>query len=114
MAIEEHAAHECDATITLAFSILGKRWNGMIIDALGGGPLAFSALRRTVTGISDAVLSDRLAELTEAGLLTRTVDPGPPIAVAYALTPGGAELLPLLAELGRWAQANLAAKTAAH
>lgn len=104
----QNELHVCDAAISLAFSILGKRWNGMIIDALGGGPLSFTVLRRTVGGISDAMLSDRLSELTEAGLLTRSVDPGPPVAVEYALTASGTRLLPVLRQLGQWAAENLA------
>ncbi|WJL94214.1 helix-turn-helix domain-containing protein [Microbacterium sp. ET2] len=99
--------HQCDAAVTLAFSILGKRWNGMIIDALGGGELSFVALRRTVTGISDAVLSDRLSELTDAGLVLREVNAGPPVAVVYRLTDAGRELVPVLAQLGDWARVNL-------
>lgn len=99
--------HKCDAAVSLAFSILGKRWNGMIIDALGGGPLSFVALRRTVGGISDAVLSDRLSELAEARILSRSVDPGPPVTVTYALSPGGEQLLPVLQKLGQWASENL-------
>jgi DNA-binding HxlR family transcriptional regulator len=105
---ETHNARACDARVTLAFSILGKRWNGMIIDALGGGPMSFVVLRRTVTGISDAVLSDRLSGLAEAGLISRTVDAGPPVSVGYALTRSGEELVPLLAQLGDWASRNLA------
>ncbi|MFC4554932.1 winged helix-turn-helix transcriptional regulator [Georgenia faecalis] len=99
--------HACDAAITLAFTILGKRWNGMIIATLGSGALSFAALRRSVTGISDAVLSDRLTELADAALVSRTVDPGPPVAVTYALTPSGEQLLPILEQLGQWASANL-------
>jgi DNA-binding HxlR family transcriptional regulator len=98
----------CDAAIVLAFSILGKRWNGMIVDALGQGAHSFVTLRRAVDGISDAVLSDRLSELGEAGLVTRRVDPGPPVSVIYALTVAGENLVPVLQDLGRWASANLA------
>lgn len=100
----------CDAAVTLAFSVLGKRWNGMIVSALGGGPSTFVALRRAVGGISDTVLSDRLAELADAGLVARTVDPGPPVTVSYALTPSGDGLLPILNQLGQWASANLAGR----
>ncbi|WP_167138878.1 helix-turn-helix domain-containing protein [Diaminobutyricimonas sp. TR449] len=103
--------HACDAAVRLAFTILGKRWNGMIVDALGGGPLSFAGLRRAVDGISDAVLSDRLSELADAMLLDRSVDPGPPVAVTYTLTTGGESLLPVLRQLGQWASENLAAKT---
>ena len=104
---DEHEPQRCDAAITLAFSVLGKRWNGMILDVLGPGALSFVALRRAVTGISDAVLSDRLSELAEAGLVSRDVDPGPPVAVSYALTEAGTQLIPVLQDLGRWATGNL-------
>ncbi|GAA1996158.1 helix-turn-helix domain-containing protein [Microbacterium pumilum] len=107
MDAEQQGGHACDAAVTLAFSILGKRWNGMIIDALGAGPLSFVVLRRAVAGISDAVLSDRLSELAESHLLVRTVDPGPPVAVTYQLTPSGERLVPLLDQLGLWARENL-------
>jgi len=103
----DEAVAVCDAAVTLAFSILGKRWNGMILAALGGGACSFSGIRRAVTGISDAVLSDRLAELAEAGLVSRDVDPGPPVAVAYGLTDAGRQVIPVLQQLGRWAQENL-------
>ncbi|MFC8680776.1 winged helix-turn-helix transcriptional regulator [Microbacterium ureisolvens] len=107
MAEDEHGGPACDAAISLAFSVLGKRWNGMILDALSSGPLSFVALKRTVTGISDAVLSDRLTELAETRLVTRDVDPGPPVAVSYALTPQGEKLIPVLEQLGAWARDNL-------
>lgn len=97
----------CDAAVTLAFSVLGKRWNGMIVSSLGGGPTTFVALRRAVAGISDTVLSDRLGGLAQAGLVERTVDAGPPIAVSYALTTSGEGLLPILDQLGVWASTNL-------
>ncbi|MFS0895072.1 winged helix-turn-helix transcriptional regulator [Microbacterium sp. 179-I 3D3 NHS] len=99
--------HVCDAAVTLAFSVLGKRWNGMIVASLGGGPTTFVSLRRAVSGISDTVLSDRLAELAETGLVERTVDAGPPVTVSYALTASGQGLLPILDQLGTWASANL-------
>ena len=99
--------HTCDAAVSLAFSILGKRWNGMILSTLGSGALSFAALKRGVPGISDAMLSDRLTGLAEVRLLTRSVDAGPPVAVTYALTPQGEQLLPLLEQLGQWAAANL-------
>lgn len=97
----------CNGAITLAFSILGKRWNGMLLDVLGAGPMSFVGLRRAVAGISDAVLSDRLAELTEAGLIVRQVEPGPPVAVSYELTKAGVELVPVLGALAAWASENL-------
>ena len=107
MDVDNSEIYECDAAVGLAFTILGKRWNGQIIDKLGSGSLCFAAVRRAVPGISDAVLSDRLSELGDVALISRTVDPGPPVAVMYALTERGERLVPILAQLGQWASSNL-------
>jgi DNA-binding HxlR family transcriptional regulator len=53
------------------------------------------------------VLSERLGELTDAGLVTRTVAEGPPLSVTYALTDSGRALLPALAQISRWAEVHL-------
>ncbi|GAB3470749.1 helix-turn-helix domain-containing protein [Kineococcus endophyticus] len=103
----EHSARACDGALARAFGFLGKRWNGILLATLGNGPAGFSDLRRTVAGISDSVLSDRLTELARAGLVQRTVHEGPPVAVVYDLTDAGRALAPALAELTAWARANL-------
>jgi DNA-binding HxlR family transcriptional regulator len=97
-----------DAALARAFDFLGKRWNAVILGILSGGPTGFRELSRTIGRISDSVLSDRLAELTRAGLITRTVDEGPPVSVSYALTDGGKALMPALEQVSRWAQHHLA------
>lgn len=53
------------------------------------------------------MLSDRLSDLAEAGLIARTVDEGLPLAVFYALTDRGNALMPALAEISLWAQEHL-------
>lgn len=100
-------AHACDADLARAFDFLGKRWNGVLLGTLTGGPATFSELSRTVRGISDSMLSERLSELAVAGLVYRHVEPGPPVAVSYYLTPAGEALIPALEELAAWAAANL-------
>jgi DNA-binding HxlR family transcriptional regulator len=105
-------AHEplaCDAALARAFSFLGKRWNGVLLGTLVQGPAGFTELKRAVGGISDSVLSERLSELTSAGLVQRTVTEGPPISVTYQATPAGQALVPALQALTSWAQANLPA-----
>jgi DNA-binding HxlR family transcriptional regulator len=105
----EHEARACSVSLVRAFDFLGKRWNGVILGMLMSGPASFSELRRGVVGISDSVLSERLAELAAAGLVARTVDAGPPVAVGYALTATGDALTPALRELTTWASQNLSA-----
>ncbi len=87
-----------------AIELVGRRWTGAILDALGEGPMRFCELGRAVPGLSDRLLSQRLRELEEKGLLQRSVEPGGPVRVSYELTPKGAELKPAMAELKSWAR----------
>lgn len=107
MAEHEDETAVCDSAITLAFSVLGKRWNGMILSVLGSGVTTFVGLRKAVSGISDTVLAERLLELVETGLVSRVVSEGPPVTVRYDLTAAGAELVPTISQLGSWAMRNL-------
>lgn len=110
MAVDGEVAHEprvCDAALARAFGFLGKRWNGVILGALLDGPAGFAELKRAVGGISDSVLSARLADLAAADLVIRQVAAGPPISVSYRLSGSGQALLPALTELAAWAEANL-------
>jgi DNA-binding HxlR family transcriptional regulator len=96
-----------DAALARAFEFLGQRWNGVVLGNLNVGPAGFRELSRAIGGISDSVLSDRLAGLTEAGLITRTVEDGPPLSVSYALTARGEALMPALRQISLWAMEHL-------
>jgi DNA-binding HxlR family transcriptional regulator len=102
-----HTPQACDGALARAFGFLGKRWSGIILGTLTRGPATFSELRRGVGGISDSVLSERLVELAEAGLVRRDVDEGPPVGVTYRLAPAGEDLVPALQALTEWADRNL-------
>jgi DNA-binding HxlR family transcriptional regulator len=104
---DTEACMGADAALVRAFDLLGKRWTGVVLGTLSGGPAGFRALARAVEGVSDSMLSDRLSEICNAGLVTRTVDPGPPISVAYELTDAGRALLPALGQISRWAEEHL-------
>ncbi|GAB3598361.1 helix-turn-helix domain-containing protein [Angustibacter peucedani] len=103
----EHAAPQCDASLSLAFGLLGKRWNGIILGVLAGGPGGFADVRRAIGTITDSVLSDRLSELAAAGLVERSVTDSRPPGVRYGLTPAGERLVPILDELAGWAAQEL-------
>ncbi|MFG2356287.1 winged helix-turn-helix transcriptional regulator [Streptomyces sp. NPDC048521] len=111
MAVDENhdgaACKRVDDGITRVFQLLGKRWSGPIVAVLVDQPAHFADLRRAIPGISERMLSDRLAELGAAGLLLREVDEGPPLRVSYRLTEAGAALEPALRELGEWAKTHL-------
>jgi DNA-binding HxlR family transcriptional regulator len=94
---------QASAELVWAFSLLGKRWTGVIIAVLMNGPAHFAPLYRAVPGISERMLSDRLTELGAAGLVSREVDEGPPLRVRHRLTDAGQALRPALQELVTWA-----------
>jgi DNA-binding HxlR family transcriptional regulator len=87
-----------------AFGFLGKRWTALILGHLSHGPGGFRDLSRGIGGISDSVLSERLAGLAAGGLITREVRDGPPVTVTYQLTERGRALMPALDLIARWAR----------
>jgi DNA-binding HxlR family transcriptional regulator len=86
-----------------AIELIGKRWTGAILSSLTDGPLRFGELAKAIPGLSDRLLSQRLRELENEGLVERTVEPGTPVKVTYALTAKGADLRPAICELREWA-----------
>lgn len=110
----ERDPEACDAALVRAFQFLGKRWNGVLLASLGARPVGFADLRRRVGAITDSVLSDRLTELTQAGLVVRSVVPDTrPPAVRYQLSEAGVALLPVFEKLTRWAEENLSERECA-
>jgi DNA-binding HxlR family transcriptional regulator len=61
-------------------------------------------LAKAVPGLSDRLLSQRLRELEDAGVVEREVEPGTPVKVSYSLTEKGADLGPAISELRAWAR----------
>ncbi len=108
-AVPHEDESSCDFALTEVFAILGKRWSGLILGALMGGPVRFAELSRSVSGISESMLSQRLEELGSANLVCREIIEGPPLGVAYRLTEAGMELRPALEALALWAEHHLGA-----
>ena len=87
-----------------AVELIGRRWTGAILWSLVEGSRYFSELRDAIPGLSDRLLSTRLRELEGEGLVERSVHPGTPPRVSYALTETGLGLEPAIRELHAWAQ----------
>ncbi|WP_204162035.1 winged helix-turn-helix transcriptional regulator [Rathayibacter sp. VKM Ac-2803] len=81
---------------------IGDRWTVLVVGALGDGPLRFSAIRRTVEGVSQKMLTQTLRGLERDGLVTRTVYAEVPPRVEYELTAAGRTLQEPLKALERW------------
>jgi DNA-binding HxlR family transcriptional regulator len=87
-----------------AIQILGKRWTGLLLNALMDGPRRFCELTSLVDGLSDRVLSDRLRELEAEDIVKRVVYPNIPVRVEYQLTAKGLALKPVIDAIHQWAQ----------
>ena len=85
-----------------ALDLIGDRWALLVVRELVLGPKRFTDLRGGLPGIGPNVLSQRLKELEEAGILGRRVLPPPAGSTVYELTEWGAELEDILVALGRW------------
>ncbi len=86
-----------------AVELIGRRWSGAIVHVLLQRPARFSVISATLPEMTDRMLSERLRELEEAGIVVRTVVPSTPVRVEYALTAQGRDLKPALDELAAWA-----------
>jgi DNA-binding HxlR family transcriptional regulator len=85
-----------------ALDRIGERWSLLIVRELLLGPMRFSDLARAVGGAPTDVLTKRLRDLEQDGIVHRCELDPPASAVAYELTELGRELDRPLLELGRW------------
>ncbi|HYM14156.1 MAG TPA: helix-turn-helix domain-containing protein [Dehalococcoidia bacterium] len=87
-----------------AVELVGRRWTGVIVRLLLGGPQRFSELAAAIPGVTDRMLSERLKELEAEGLVHRSVLPQQPVRVEYELTEKGAALAPIVGAVADWAE----------
>lgn len=90
-----------------ALELVGERWALLVLRDLTVRPQRFTDLLEGLPGIPTNVLSTRLKELEEAGIVERRVAPAPQRGVVYALTAIGVDLEPAIAALGRWGVSQL-------
>lgn len=90
-----------------ALDLVGERWALLIVRDLTIRPRRYTDLQAGLPGIPTNVLSTRLKELEQAGVVERRVAPAPQRGVVYALTPVGQDLEPVLLALGRWGSSQL-------
>ena len=102
--MKSHGKWYADACGTaFAMELVGERWSMLIIRELMLGGRRFSDLRASLPGISAKVLTERLAGLEQASVLTRRKLPPPSASQVYELTEWGYFAEPAIQELGRWA-----------
>jgi len=82
--------------------LLGKRWTGLILSTLLSGPKRFSEIEAAIP-VSGRLLSERLKELEQEGLVSREVFPEVPVRVVYSLTEKGRAMEPIMDAVHHWA-----------
>lgn len=90
-----------------ALELVGERWTLLIIRDLLVGPKRFTDLRRGLPRIPTNLLSARLKELEQAGIVQRRLLPRPTASIVYELTEYGKALDHVVLELGRWGAQSL-------
>lgn len=94
--------HPVCARFHAAIELIGAKWSGAVLQALFTGARRFADIRAAIPGVSDVMLSRRLRELEEAGLIERWVLPSSPVHVEYHLTQMGSEAGPVLDAVIAW------------
>ena len=90
-------------TFHSAAEIVGRRWTGAILYALHHGLTRFTDLEAAIPGLSARMLTERLRQLEDEGIVERVSDSSGGWA-RYGLTAKGDDLRPVLMALNRWAQ----------
>jgi DNA-binding HxlR family transcriptional regulator len=85
-----------------AIDVLARPWSGLILGLLSAGELRFSELEARAHGVGAKTLSARLKDLETRGLVVRSVEPGPPIRVHYALSAKGRAFERVAEAIQRW------------
>jgi DNA-binding HxlR family transcriptional regulator/putative sterol carrier protein len=93
--------------VARALELVGERWALLIVRDLIVGPRRFTDLRHGLSRIPTNILSERLKELEQAGIVRRRVLPRPAASVVYELTEYGSQLDEVLMRLGLWGAQSL-------
>lgn len=91
-----------DCPVEMTLQLIGDKWKVLIIRDLLTGTKRFNELMRSVTGITQKVLTSHLRAMEKAGLVTRKVYPQVPPKVEYTLTGTGYSLNPILDSMAAW------------
>lgn len=91
-----------DCPVATTINLIGNKWKLLIIRDLLDRTKRFGELRKSLTGISQRVLTENLRELEKDGLLKRKVFAEVPPRVEYSLTKTGLSLQPVITSMAEW------------
>ena len=91
-----------DCPVATTVQLIGSKWKLLILRNLLQRPWRFNELKRSLEGISQKVLTDSLRSMEQDGIITRTVYPGVPPRVEYALSELGESMRPIIKVMEDW------------
>ena len=93
-----------DGCVAATMEIIGNKWTALILRDLAEGSQRFSALERSLEGISPRTLSQRLDDLEQCGIISKASFAEVPPRIEYTLTQKGRDLVPLLKQMASWGE----------
>ncbi len=91
-----------DCPVATTINLIGNKWKLLIIRDLISGTKRFGELRKSLSGISQRVLTENLRMLETDGLITRQVYAEVPPRVEYSLNNTGQSLKPIIYSMAEW------------
>jgi DNA-binding HxlR family transcriptional regulator len=89
--------------VTATMKVLGGKWKPILINAIyHTSPARFGELKRSVTGITQSMLTQQLRELEDDGIINRKIYAEIPPKVEYTLTEFGLTLSPVIQTMANW------------
>ncbi|MCF6433095.1 helix-turn-helix domain-containing protein [Leisingera sp. MMG026] len=100
---DKHSKYGSGCPVAYALDIFGDRWSLLVIrDMAVKGARTYGELLNGGEGISTNILAQRMKQLEEAGILSKSKDPQNGRSYIYTLTPKGRDLAPVLADIAVW------------
>ena|SRR5579864_658505 len=100
-----------EGCLASCMAVLGNKWTALILRDLTKGPQRFSALERSIHGMSPRTLSQRLDDLEKLGIVTKQTFAEAPPRIEYSLTKKGSDLIPVLKQMASWGDKYYATQT---
>ena len=101
--IKKENMPECPVATTVG--LIGSKWKLLILRDLLTGPKRYNELRKSLTGISQKVLTASLKSMVDDGLVIKTSYPEVPPHVEYSLSPLGESMKPVIHIMEQWGKA---------
>lgn len=98
--IKKENLPECPVATTV--QLVGSKWKLLILRDLLTGTKRYNELRKSLSGISQKVLTSTLKSMIEDGIVIRTAYPEVPPRVEYSLSPLGESMRPVIHVMEQW------------